>query len=148
MKGQVLAYSVQTNSGYISGEDGNRYAFSGSDIKENLMPVRGMFVDFEVEGQNAFAIYRGLGKAGSRANLGTKSKAYATLLGAFLGGFGAHKFYMGSWGWGIVYLLTCWLYVPFIIALVEWVRYVLMTDEEFQLKSEEFKDKGPFGFFW
>ena len=60
------------------------------------------------------------------------------------------SFYMGSWGWGIVYLLTCWLYIPFIAALVEWVRIVLMSDDEFYAKLAEFQSKepGPFGFFW
>lgn len=77
-----------------------------------------------------------------------KSKITAILLGIFLGGLGAHKFYMGSWGWGIIYLLTCWLLVPFLVALVEWIRYLLMSTDEFNRKAETFKDKGPFGFFW
>lgn len=148
MKGQVLDYSVQTNSGVISGSDGARYTFSGSEWKDNVPPSRGMSVDFEAQDKNALDVYRAIGSAGSSKTPGSKSKAAATLWGAFLGGFGAHKFYMGSWGWGIVYLLTCWLYIPFIIALVEWIHYVLMTDDEFYMKSEDFKDKGPFGFFW
>ncbi len=79
---------------------------------------------------------------------GSKNKATATLLALFLGAFGAHKFYMGSWGWGIIYLLTCWLLVPYLFSLVETVKYILMTDEEFMVKAERFEDKGPFGFFW
>ena len=79
---------------------------------------------------------------------GGKSKVTAILLAIFLGGLGAHKFYMGSWGWGIIYLLTCWLMAPFIVALVEWIRYLLMSTEEFNRKAEAFKDKGAFGFFW
>jgi len=147
MKGQVLDYSVQTNSGIISGQDGARYTFAGSEWKGDVTPSRGMFVDFDLQGTSAVGVYRALGSAGS-GKPGSKSKAAATLWGAFLGGFGAHKFYMGSGGWGIVYLLTFWLYIPFIVALVEWVRYVLMTDDEFYMKAENFKDKGPFGFFW
>lgn len=79
---------------------------------------------------------------------GEKSKPIVTLLGIFLGGLGAHKFYMGSWGWGIVYLATCWLYVPFVVAVIEWIRYILMTDDEFAVKAAAFKDPGPFSFFW
>lgn len=81
---------------------------------------------------------------------GQISKSTITLLGIFLGGFGAHKFYMGSWGWGIVYLLTCWLYIPFAVAMVEWIRYVLMSDDEFAKKANTFQTQelGPFGFFW
>jgi TM2 domain-containing membrane protein YozV len=147
MQGQVLDYSVQLNSGVISGADGARYTFAGAEWREDLPPTRGMVVDFDAKDKSALAIYRGLGHSGM-GNPGSKSKAAATLWAIFLGGFGAHKFYMGSWGWGIVYLLTCWLYVPFFVALVEWIRYVLMTDDEFYIKSEQFKDKGAFGFFW
>jgi TM2 domain-containing membrane protein YozV len=82
------------------------------------------------------------------SHTGGKSKITAVLLGVLLGGFGAHKFYMGSWGWGIVYLLTCWLWIPFIISFAEWIRYLLMTEDEFNRKAEVFIDKGPFGFFW
>lgn len=78
----------------------------------------------------------------------SKNKATATLMAMFLGIFGGHKFYMGSWGWGIVYLLTFWLIIPILITIVETVRYVLMTDEEFRVKAEAFRGKGPFGFFW
>ena len=87
------------------------------------------------------------GVALARAS-GQKSKATATLLGIFLGGVGGHKFYMGSWGWGIIYLLMCWTWIPVLIALVEWIRYILMSDDEFAMKAATFQAKGPFGFFW
>ncbi|MFT5644228.1 MAG: TM2 domain-containing membrane protein YozV [Janthinobacterium sp.] len=156
MKGQVLDYSVPDGSGVISASDGVRFNFSGAQWKGDSPPVRGMWVDFDVSGndpKDAVAIYRSLSAADALlcniAGPATgKSKAAATLWAIFLGGFGAHKFYMGSWGWGVVYLLTCWLYIPFIAALIEWIRYVLMTDNEFAIKSEAFKSKGPFGFFW
>lgn len=147
MHGQVLDYSVQSNSGVISGSDGIRYTFLGSEWRDNMPPSRGMFVDFDGKEKDALGIYRAIGRSDS-GNPGSKSKAAATLWAIFLGGFGAHKFYMGSWGWGIVYLLTFWLYVPFFVSLFECIRYVLMTDDEFYMKSEKFKDKGAFGFFW
>ncbi len=149
MKGQILDFSVQKSEGLIAGADGRRYEFSGSEWRGDMQPIRGMWVDFESNGDIATGVYRALGQA-SGALQGKKTKAAVTLWGIFLGGFGAHKFYMGSWGWGIVYLVTCWLYVPFIVALVEWVRYVLMTDDEFYGKLAEFdsSNKGPFSFFW
>ncbi len=149
MRGQVLDYSVQKNEGVISATDGLRYTFSGSEWKGDAPPTRGMSIDFVAQENIAIGIYRALG-SGSAARTGTKSKAAATLWGFFLGGFGAHKFYMGSWGWGIVYLVTFWLYIPFIVAFVEWIRIVLMSDDEFYAKLAEFQSKkaGPFGFFW
>jgi len=149
MKGQILDFSVQKNEGVISGIDGARYNFVGSEWKGGLQPNRGMEVDFDAQGTHASSIYLAIGQPSSTLR-GNKSKAAVTLWGIFLGGFGAHKFYMGSWGWGIVYLLLCWAYIPFLVALVEWIRYVLMTDEEFARKVADFQSKnpGPFGFFW
>jgi len=81
-----------------------------------------------------------------------KSKSTATLLALFIGTLGANKFYMGSWGWGIVYLVLClsffFAWVPLIINFIELVKLILMTDNEFNQKAEDFKGQGPFGFFW
>ena len=33
MKGKILDFSIQSNSGAISGEDGERYNFDGADWK-------------------------------------------------------------------------------------------------------------------
>ena len=40
MQGQVLDYSIQTNEGIISGVDGSRYTFSGSEWREAVTPSR------------------------------------------------------------------------------------------------------------
>ena len=149
MKGQVLDYSVQKNEGVITTESGERFVFTGSEWKGDTQPSRGMWVDFESQEGHAVGIYRAI-SAGASPKTAGKNKATATLLGVFLGGFGGHKFYMGSWGWGIVYLCTFWLYIPFLVAMVEWVRYILMTDDEFNTKADEFQRKspGPFSYFW
>ena len=100
MNGQVLDFSVQTNSGVISGDDGSRYNFIGSEWKETVNPSRGMRVDFEAQGDNAVSIYRVVGASTpggsiSDAFSGEKNKLVAGLLGIFLGWMGAHKFYLG-----------------------------------------------------
>jgi TM2 domain-containing membrane protein YozV/uncharacterized tellurite resistance protein B-like protein len=63
-----------------------------------------------------------------------KSKTVAGLLAIFLGSFGAHRFYVGQKGWGVVYLLFFWTYVPGILGLIEGFRYLLMSEEDFQTK--------------
>jgi len=52
-------------------------------------------------------------------NSAKKNPTAAVLLALFLGGVGAHKFYMGQIGLGIVYLLFSWTGIPMIIALIE-----------------------------
>ncbi|WP_151813861.1 DUF805 domain-containing protein [Acinetobacter ursingii] len=48
MKGTLLDFNIQLNEGAISGEDGKRYSFFGSEWKEQQAPVRGQQVDFTV----------------------------------------------------------------------------------------------------
>ena len=149
MKGQVLDYSIQRSEGIITGANELRYKFSGAEWREMTPPARGMHVDFDTRDDLALGVYSSLG-ATSEARRGTKTKPALTLWTLFLGGLGAHKFYIGSWGWGIIYLLTCWLYIPFLVSLVELIRVILMTDNEFYGKLAAFEETkpGPFGFFW
>ncbi|WP_220446529.1 TM2 domain-containing protein [Paenibacillus piri] len=64
----------------------------------------------------------------------TKSKTAAGLLAIFLGGFGIHKFYLGRVGWGIVYLLFCWTYIPSIVGFIEGIIYLASSDQSFNMK--------------
>jgi len=52
-------------------------------------------------------------------NAAKKSPTTAVLLALFLGGLGAHKFYLGQTGLGVLYLVFCWTYIPAILGLVE-----------------------------
>jgi TM2 domain-containing membrane protein YozV len=141
MKGQILDYSIQSNSGTISGVDGKRYQFAGSEWKGTGMPTRGITVDFDVEGNLAKAVYVAIGSASTSS----KNKLAAGLLAIFLGSLGIHKFYLGFTGPGLVYLLIdtigfaiTWalLFIPNIIlgvmALIEGIIYLTKSDEEFE----------------
>ncbi|MCD9549490.1 NINE protein [Photobacterium carnosum] len=148
MKGTILDFSIQESSGVISSDDGARYSFHSSEWKSDKQPSRGLKVDFALVDGNATGVYLALGA--DPKDKTAKNKITACLLAFFLGGFGAHKFYMGSWGWGIIYILLCWTYIPAIIALVEFIKYLTIPKEDFQIKAQAFQDaeKGPFGFFW
>lgn len=65
---------------------------------------------------------------------GSKSRVTAIVLALLLGGVGGHKFYLGRAGMGILYLLFCWTFIPSIVALVEAIIYVTMSDEAFAKK--------------
>lgn len=67
----------------------------------------------------------------------TKSKAVAGILAILLGGIGAHKFYLGRWGWGIIYLLFCWTYIPSIIGLIEGIVYLVSNENDFARKHDK-----------
>ncbi len=145
MKGKVLDFTVQTNSGVISGDDGKRYTFKGNEWKEKEIPKRGMVVDFEVKDGEAVGVYLDLDKNKALSTRGErKDKVAAGLLAIFLGGLGIHKFYLGFTGPGLVYLLVntigfavtwLFLFIPNIVlgimALIEGIIYLTKTDEEF-----------------
>jgi TM2 domain-containing membrane protein YozV len=75
-------------------------------------------------------------KCGVRQTAATarKSRMAAVLLALFLGGLGIHKFYLGRPGWGILYILFCWTFIPSIIAFIEAIVYLCTSDEQFAAK--------------
>ena len=104
----------------------------------------------------AFSTLRSIGES---TVTGTKSKVAAGLLGILLGGLGAHKFYLGSWGWGLLFLINIFVIVPLtallsltvilaplfmlsataafaqgIIGFIEGIIYLCMSDEAFAAK--------------
>jgi len=80
------------------------------------------------------------------AAAGGKSKVTAGVLALLLGGLGIHKFYLGAWGWGIVYIVLCLTYIPALVALVEGIRYLTLKQPEFAQKAARMD--GPFAFLW
>ncbi|MBQ4133322.1 MAG: TM2 domain-containing protein [Desulfovibrionaceae bacterium] len=60
-----------------------------------------------------------------------KSRVAAGILGILLGGLGIHKFYMGRIGFGILYLLFFWTWIPAIIGFIEGIIYLCESDEKF-----------------
>jgi TM2 domain-containing membrane protein YozV len=63
-----------------------------------------------------------------------KQKSITCIFTFLLGGLGAHKFYLGSYGWGILYLILCWTYIPAVTAFIEGILFLCMDKEEFDLK--------------
>ena len=66
--------------------------------------------------------------------LTNKNKTAAAVLAILLGSFGAHKFYLGRVGKGILYFLFCWTYIPGIIGIIEGIKYIKADEIEFYNK--------------
>jgi TM2 domain-containing membrane protein YozV len=155
MKGQILDYSVRQNLGSITTPDGGRYDFAGQDWKGEVIPSRGMWVDFEVVGEKATGVYPALGASPGAES---KDRIAAGLLAILLGGLGVHKLYLGYTGPGLIMLsigllnilvntfgwVVTWLvlfipnilfgvagFVLFVIGVIEGILYLTRTDEEF-----------------
>ena len=146
MKGRVLNYSVQENTGLISGDDGNRYTFEGGQWREQALPIQGSFVDFQVAQGTDLAISIYLVR-GAQPSVGKKSKVLAGVLAILFGVLGVHKFYLGYSGQGALVLVLFILGIPLmflfgigiivwlvlgIIGLVEGIIYLTKPDVEFE----------------
>ena len=138
MQGAILSFTIQTGEGLISGDDGQRYTFTGSEWREASPPMRGERVDFQPEGQQALAVYR-LAGSGVSVVGAQKSKIAAGLFGIFLGWLGIHKFYLGYGGPGVIMLLCgtlgWFLFLPglaiALIGLIEGIIYLTKSDQDF-----------------
>ncbi len=135
MKGKILEFNEENRSAIISGEDGNRYTFELSEWKAGELPKAGTCVDFNVNGQIAEAVYT------ESAGAASTKKLAAALFAFFLGAFGAHKFYLGYTKQGLIMLLVflfgiILLGVPSaiiaLIAFIEFILYLIKSDEEFE----------------
>jgi TM2 domain-containing membrane protein YozV len=80
-----------------------------------------------------------------------KSKTVAMLLAFFVGGLGIHRFYLGTWGWGLVYLsasvvgLGAGIPLGIVPSLYDGVRFLLMKPENFDA-NYNYRTVSPFTF--
>lgn len=183
MKGLILVFNDQKQVGAIATTSGKRYLFPIKDWKEDLAaPERGLMVEFEAGEDNRARNVRLALPDAPQAEPARqvpvevvqvpppyvptpKKKSVLTLLTLFLGLLGVQKFYMGAWGWGIVYiaalilslvlmvlhpLLGVFYTLLFCFVLAEAIRYILMSDAQFDAKVKAYQARrpGPFSFFW
>ena len=131
MQGRILRFSVR-DGGIISGDDGQRYSFEGSAWNETGTPAAGQRVDFDAQNGQALDIVL----VPSTTATSSKSKIVAFLLAFLLGGFGAHKFYLGHVGLGILYIVLTLTLIGILFtgpaALIESIIYVTKSDEDFE----------------
>lgn len=67
----------------------------------------------------------------------TKSKVAAGVLAILLGAFGIHKFYLGKWIQGLIYLVLFWTYIPAILGVIEGIIYLMSNDNNFARKHDK-----------
>lgn len=60
-----------------------------------------------------------------------KSRILAIILAFWIGGFGAHKFYIGQKKKGLYFLVFFWTLIPYFIAWWNAIHYIIMGSDEF-----------------
>ena len=141
MRGQVLGMDTRTGEGIVIGEDGRRYNFRPADWADRGEPSVGIFVDFESHENRALSLFPVPGAQPARTSHlnspagNPRNKFVAAILAFFLGTLGIHRFYLGRTGSGIAMLVLSLTFVGLIIsgpwALIDMVRYLVMSDREF-----------------
>lgn len=76
-------------------------------------------------------VRQGASAGGSAGNGAGPDRTTAAILALLLGGVGAHKFYLGNTGMGIIYLLFSWTFIPLIVGFIEGIMYLTKSDDEF-----------------
>lgn len=61
-----------------------------------------------------------------------KDRVTAGILALLLGGIGAHKFYLGETGMGVLYLCFSWTLIPALVGFIEGILYLTKSDAEFE----------------
>ena len=62
------------------------------------------------------------------------------LIAIVFGSIGLHKFYVGKYGRGMLYILFCWCGIPALIGILEGIHYLSESQQEFE---DELKPKPP-----
>lgn len=66
-----------------------------------------------------------------------KKRIYAIMLSALslvFAGIGIQKFYLGQIKRGILYVLFFWTFIPYLLCIIDLLKFIFMSDEEFNLK--------------
>lgn len=134
VRGRVLGYTPQADSGTIVGDDSIRYSFTGKDWNDPIPPMPDAYVEFGIHTDlqsglvQAVNIYR---------TVRPKSKIAAGVLAILLGWLGIHKFYLGHAGKGILFIVVSLLtfgfgmLVTIPVSIVEGVIYLTKSDVDF-----------------
>lgn len=139
MRGQILGVDRNSGDAQVTGEDGRRYRFRREDWADPVGPAVGALVDFEVADGRAISVYRVPGSVPATAapprRRSDRNKIVAALLAFFIGTLGVHRFYLGRTGSGIAMLVLSCTLIGLLVtgpwALIDFVRYLVISDEEF-----------------
>lgn len=152
MLGHILTFDEMNNTGQISGYDGVRYKFTRIDIKDAKLvslseaKMIGIEVDFvKSKGNKAKEIVKSVQvKKDTNQNVNIvqtggisryhKSRGVAIVLALVFGTIGLHKFYLGEYLLGFLYICFAFSGIPTILGLMEAVCYAFNTQQYFDNK--------------
>lgn len=106
MNGQIVSYASTTGAGVIK-VDEESYDFDKTAWQENLDPTVGDEVEFELQDGKAAQVR--LINILQNQMRPVKSRTLAGILGLLLGAVGAHRFYLGFYGFGLAQIAVTFI---------------------------------------
>ncbi|WP_235535019.1 TM2 domain-containing protein [Sphingomonas sp. Leaf339] len=129
---------TRTGDGLVAGDDGRRYIFGPADWAHRGEPAIGAYVDFETSENRALSICPMPVAAPTPIHVMTtndRNKYVAAALAFLLGTLGIHRFYLGRKGSGIAMIVLSCTVIGLVVtgpwALIDMIRYLMMSDTEF-----------------
>lgn len=128
-------FQPQTGMAPRPGEQPVAFAPAQAVAGPGFMPMHGQAYPqpINIVVQNTNTMTQGP-TAGALVRVADRNKWVAAALALLLGGLGAHKFYLGQTGMGIVYLLFCWTFIPMVISMIETLMLVVSSEREFDVR--------------
>jgi phage shock protein PspC (stress-responsive transcriptional regulator) len=131
LQGTILDFSLSENTGLITGDDGNRYSFSNKDWKADVLPQKGLRVDFDFNGKEALSIFLALNStamknikndsSSSNAPTGLYRSSDEKLIAGVCVGL-ARKFGVNHTVFRLVFVILSFvLWVPFFAYFLLWI---------------------------
>ena len=65
-----------------------------------------------------------------------RNYALAVALALIFGHFGIHKFYLGQFWVGLLYLLFAWTFIPTLLGIIEGVMWISMGEAEWHRRYD------------
>lgn len=127
MKGKIIGGDAENVM--IGYENGQCETVPRVSLPEGMVLNNGDGIEVFTDPNGAKVITKTATFVGSPGQRPVNKIAYC-LFAFFLGGFGAHKFYVGKVMMGIIYLLFCWTGIPALVALVEAIMAIAKQTDE------------------
>ena len=130
--------------------EGDVISYTSPDWLQNLIPINevtnvlGLFPCYETLIPQLILIFVTV-SIFAMQKWKRNNKTEAGILAILFGGLGVHKFYIGKYGQGLLFVAFCWSGIPEIIGIMQGVHYLTQTQQEFEeeLKPKQKKPKAP-----
>lgn len=120
--------------------DGVRYCPSCGTSLDNTLPVQSNVTQRQQQPQPTIVFVQTPQSQYQEVYIrgADKSKGITLLLCFFLGGFGAHQFYVGNTVKGVAYICFCWAcFITAFISIIDFIIFLCMSEERFHQKYDK-----------